>query len=186
LYQFDLLGGKRPNLLAVDADDSNYLVILEHRHPNQSAGLRNFDRCDAHSHAVGRRFAYISDVHHFPGTGDAAHGAPRIGNNEGLGEKIFAVLRRPAVYCDDAKFIALAEPKIAKFGLADARCILQDRLENRRQVSGRRADDTQNFRCGRLLLHRLVQFTGELCDLCFLAGRGGTATAHGLWRIAAL
>ena len=117
---------------------------------------------------------------------DAADGVLRIENNKRLGEKIFAVLRRAAMHCDDAKFVAFAEPKIAKFGLADARCILQDRLENLRQVSGRRADDTQNFRCGRLLLHRLVQFTGEPRDLCFLAGRGGTATAHGLWRIAAL
>ena len=76
------------------------------------------------------------------------------------------------MYCDDAKFVAFAKPKIAEFGLADARCILQDRLENRLQVSGRRADDTQNFRCSRLLLQRLVQFAGEPRDLCFLAGSG--------------
>ena len=184
--QLDLLVGKGTNFLAVDGDDADHLVILEQRHPDQSAGLRNLDRCDTHSHAVGRRFAYVIDLNHFPIADDAVCGVLRIEKNKGLGEKIFAVLRRSAVYRDDANFVALAEPKIAKFGLADAGCILQDCCENRLQVSGRRADDTQNFRCGRLLLHRLVQFTGEPRDLCFLAGRGGTATARGLWRNAAL
>ena len=39
---------------------------------------------------------------------------------------------------------------------------------------------------GRLPLQRLVALADEPRDLCFLARRGGSATAHGLWRIAAL
>ena len=166
LHQCNLFFGERPNLLAIDGDDADHLVILEHRHPDQSAGLRNFDRSDTHSHAVGRCFAYVIDLNHFPVADDTAGGVLRSESNKGLGEKIFAVLRRSAVYCDDAKFVAFAEPKIAKFGLADARCILQDRLENWLQVSGRRADDTQNFRCGRLLLQGLVPLAGKPRDLC--------------------
>jgi hypothetical protein len=82
----------------------------------------------------------------------------------------------------DAKLVALAEPKIAKFGLADARCILQDRLENRLQGSRRRADDAQNFRCSCLLLQCVAQFARSVIKL-FPQGRsGGTATAHILWR----
>jgi hypothetical protein len=37
-----------------------------------------------------------------------------------------------------------------------------------------------------LPLKCLVTFASEPCDLCLLAASGGTATAHGLWRIAAL
>ena len=159
--QLDLLVGEGPNFLAVYGDDADHVVILEHRHPDQSAGLRNLDRCNTHSHAVSRRFAYVIDLNHLPVAGDVAYGALRIGNNKGLGEKIFAVLGRSAVYCDDAKFVALAEPKVAKFGLTDARCILQDRFENRLQVSGRRADDTQNFRCSRLLLQQRIPLARE-------------------------
>ena len=40
-----------PNFLAVNGDDADHVVFLEHRHPDQSAGLRNLDRRDTHSHA---------------------------------------------------------------------------------------------------------------------------------------
>ena len=43
LDQLDLLVGERPDLLAVDGDDADQLVVLEHRHDEQCADAGDVD-----------------------------------------------------------------------------------------------------------------------------------------------
>src|SRR5215471_4964823 len=50
---------------------------------------------------------------------------------------------------------------MAKFGVADARRILQHRLEHRLQLAGRTADDTEHLRGRGLLLQRLAQLVEQ-------------------------
>ena len=90
------------------------------------------------------------------------------------------------MHCDIAINVAISKKQRAELGLADARRVLQDRIENRPQVSRRRADDAQNIRCRGLLPVGLREFAGKPGDDCFLTGNGSTAIARGLWRIAAL
>src|SRR5262249_56487081 len=46
LDQLDLFVGEGPNLLAINADRSNELVFLEHRHPEPRARARQFDKAN--------------------------------------------------------------------------------------------------------------------------------------------
>jgi hypothetical protein len=69
------------------------------------------------------------------------------------------------------------KPQVAELGSANARCILQHRLEYRLQFAGRRADDFKHISSGGLLLQRLAQLieqprildrdnglSGEICQ----------------------
>src|SRR5262249_19044103 len=64
---------------------------------------------------------------------------------------------RRVVHCRSAEAVTLPQIKIAELGPTEAYGILQDCFKDRFQNSGRRADDTQHFRCSRLLLERLPQ-----------------------------
>ena len=56
---------------------------------------------------------------------------------------------------DNAERSVFTQLQSAEFGLADTDCVLQHRLEYRLQFAGRRTDDAQHLRRGRLLLQRL-------------------------------
>src|SRR5215472_7578238 len=62
----------------------------------------------------------------------------------------------------------------------EARRTLGKNVKHGLECGRRSTDNSKNFRRGRLLFLRLVQFTGEPRDLSFLAGRGGTAMARSL------
>jgi hypothetical protein len=53
-------------------------------------------------------------------------------------------------------------------------------IEYRFRVCHRGADRGENFRRFRLLFQSLRQLAGQLRNLCFLLGSGGTTAAHGL------
>ena len=46
LHQLDLLIGERPHLLAIDADHTNKLVLLEHWYVKNTSGACAFDHCN--------------------------------------------------------------------------------------------------------------------------------------------
>src|SRR6516165_5728011 len=66
---------------------------------------------------------------------------------------------------DGAKGISLAQNQIAEFCIAEARCILQHRLEYRLQIARRGTDDLQYLRGRRLLLERFTEITRALAQL---------------------
>ncbi len=82
--------------------------------------------------------------------------------------------------------VAIPAMDISKLGIADADGILQHGCKDRLKIAGRTADNLKHLRRRGLLLQRLLQLAAKPRDLCFLVGRGGTVTARGLWRIAAL
>jgi hypothetical protein len=69
---------------------------------------------------------------------------------------------------------------------AKGHCRAHNGVQHWLHIGGRAADDAQNFARRRLLLQRLVTFTDDPRDLCFVTASEGTATVPGLWRIAAL
>jgi hypothetical protein len=82
--------------------------------------------------------------------------------------------------------ISLAQVQISQGGLADARRILQNGIENRLQISRRGADDAQHLGGRGLLLQRLIPLAFIQRDLLTHTGSGRSAMAGRLWRIAAL
>jgi hypothetical protein len=70
-------------------------------------------------------------------------------------------LRRRIVQGDTVVGLAVVKIQSAEPGLAKPRSIFQDSVEHRLKVVGRCADDSQNFRCGRLLLKRLIAFASK-------------------------
>src|SRR5438045_7720234 len=75
-----------------------------------------------------------------------------------------------AVHRNDAKCVSLAEIQIPELSVADARRVLQHRLEHGLQIAGEAADDLQHLGGGRLLLQRLCKVLarlGEFAPRCF-------------------
>src|SRR5215510_7150708 len=71
-------------------------------------------------------------------------------------------------------------PETRLFGAAKSPGQFDQSLEHCLQIECRSADKLEHVGGRRLLLMRLFQFAGEVCDLCFLADSRGTAAAHGL------
>ena len=57
--------------------------------------------------------------------------------------------------------LAVVKVQSTEPGVAKPRGIFQDSVEHRFKVVGRRADDSQNFRGGRLLLQRLIALAAK-------------------------
>ena len=64
---------------------------------------------------------------------------------------------RCAVQRDEPKRVSIVQQEVAKFGVADAYCVLQHGLKHRLQLAGRTADDLEDLGGRRLLLQRLAQ-----------------------------
>ena len=172
LDQRDLLLGKRPHLLAIDSDDADNLFFLQHRHGNKGAGFRDFDCRRTRLHALSWHTTYVIDLNDLTGGGGPAQGAIRRRQYEGLAEKKVTILLRCPVYRNDAKFVALADPKIAELGLANSHGVLQHGVEHRMQLAGRTGNHLQDFRRRGLLLQRLAQFVGAVFDFLLEVGVG--------------
>jgi hypothetical protein len=82
--------------------------------------------------------------------------------------------------------LAVKPEHLAELRLAEAGRALRNRVEGRLCVAWRTRNYPQYLRCRRLLLQRLIQLTGAAVKLILQISSDDTATAHGLWRIAAL
>src|SRR6516162_3162073 len=87
--------------------------------------------------------------------------------------------------CRDPKAIGFSADQQTGRGLADTCRILQHGPEYGLQLTGRPADDLENFGGRGEPLQRLVTLAGASRELRFLGGSGGTAATQ-LWRSAAL
>src|SRR5215472_15030864 len=159
--QLDLIVGERLRLLAVDKDGADKLVVLEHRHGNESSRAgdrRELGRGEARWHVEepGLREG-ICDVNGLLRPGKAAERAvwrwlPRPD------VKFFGDRGRDAVHCNDAERGCVVQVQYAELGLADAHRVRQDRLKYWLQLARRVRDDLQHVGGRGLLLERLGEF----------------------------
>ena len=82
--QLDLLVGERSDLLAVDADRTDQLVVLEHRHQQEGPcaaeiGERNNRRG---AFAIRQLRRDVLDLHDLPGSRDLGKAAPGMGADQ--------------------------------------------------------------------------------------------------------
>src|SRR6516164_8397209 len=110
LQQVDLSIGKRTHFLTVNSDDSNYLIVFEHRHTNQRARFSDLNRCNAHALTVSWSIAYVIDLNHLFAENDPTHRTLRMRLQYGFTEEQLTVLLGCAFNCDDANPATLAEP----------------------------------------------------------------------------
>src|SRR5262245_14543664 len=104
------------------------------------------------------------------GDGNTTKGRVRGRSNKWIVFASLGVRGCPAVHRNDAKCVSLAEIQIPELSVADARRVLQHRLEHGLQIAREAADDLQHLGGGRLLLQRLCKVLarlGELAPRCF-------------------
>ena len=153
--QFDLFVRERADFLAEHIDCADQLIVLAHWNGQYRPITAEFDGRDDKWIAidVGLRSSDVGELGHLLRGRDEAKGAIRRRVNDsraGLGVGVWRV-----VHGHGAESLALAEVERAELRLADARRLLQHRLEHRPQLPRRTADDLQDLRGRRLLLQRL-------------------------------
>src|SRR5262245_35630782 len=173
--QLDLIVGERLRLLAVDKDGADKLVVLEHRHGNESSRAgdrRELGRGEARWHVEepGLREG-ICDVNGLLRPGKAAQRAvwrwlPRPD------VKFFGDRGRDAVHCNDAERGCVVQVQYAELGLADAHRVRQDRLKYWLQLARRVRDDLQHVGGRGLLLQRLSELAPVFFEFLFQFGVG--------------
>src|SRR5262249_862101 len=95
--------------------------------------------------------------------------AGRLCNRPGLPQDLRQGFR-DSMYGNGANMFAVPELQAAVGDPAQCMRVLQDRVEHRRKVSGRRIDGLQDFRCGCLLCPRLVALRRPRFELALQLG----------------
>src|SRR3974390_1080799 len=122
LQQLDLLVGEGAHLLAVDGDGADQFVFLEHWYGENGASTSLLDQANR------PRLAFDVALLH-PEVGNVLqllcrdHAAEKIAGAEmdyWFAPPQVSVCGRCAMRCADAEVIPLAQPEIAKFGVADS------------------------------------------------------------------
>ena len=137
LEQLDLPVAEWADFLAVDADGSDQLVILEHWHNKEGAAARKLDLGDEQGIAlqVGWFFGDIGDVHQLPCPGDTPKASTRAWTDYGIALPPFSPCGGRVVGCDQPKTIAFAEPQVAELCIANPNGILQHGVKDRFQFT---------------------------------------------------
>ena len=135
LHQRNLLVGKRPDLLAVDGYCADQLVLLEHWHPEPSPSAGGIHKWCKYRIAVEITLFRpdVGNMKDLLGSADAGQRSIRMNVAYAyacppLPHRCIGGLR--SVPRTGTKNIAIAKEQNAELSLADARCILQYRLEN--------------------------------------------------------
>src|SRR5262249_14109238 len=139
LDQLDLLVGEGTNFLTKDDDDSNKLIVLEHRHANCGPSPAEFNCSDGHRMTFG-----INSCRCNVGDLDrllrSDHSAKKTiwGRLERTALELYLDMsRRHIVARDNAQCTSFMEIEVGEIGLADARRIGQHRVEYRFQLARR-------------------------------------------------
>jgi hypothetical protein len=160
LQQFDLLGGERPHLLAVDTEHADKLAVLEHWNVDQSTGaaaLRDDDGCLL-AGEIGFVQPQIGNLQGRFGDSDARQRILRRRGEQRLAAARLGEFRRRVVQRHRTKRSALVQRHDAEFRIADTRGVFEHGCKDRFQRPRRRANDAQHIRGRRLLFQRLPQF----------------------------
>src|SRR5262245_39242020 len=102
--------------------------------------------------------------------GNTTKGRVRGRSNKWIVFASFGIRGCRAVHRNDAKCVYLAEIQIPELSVADARRVLQHRLEHGLQIAREATEDLQHLGGGLLLLQRLCEVLarlGELAPRCF-------------------
>src|SRR5262249_55825928 len=120
LDERDLLVVERANLLTKDADHSNELVVLEHRHNNNGPNAAKLHRIDRRriAFSVGSRRCEIGSVKHSLGSDHLPKRIAITGMDDLSASPYFGKGRWHVVCGDRAKPVAFVEKEVAEFGFA--------------------------------------------------------------------
>src|SRR5262249_32000577 len=142
LDQLDLLVAERPDFLAEDGDDSNQLVVFEHRHADCRADAAELDPGDSRRIAFGislgrckvGEMGRLLCSHHLAQT--AARGRTEWAAAAHLGKR-----RRHIVRSDNSQSVSLAEIERAEFGFAKPGRVRQHSFKYRPELARRAGYD---------------------------------------------
>jgi hypothetical protein len=158
LQQRDHLGGKQPNLAAIDRERPEHDVVATDRHGKVSAGTGDVDE-SATDGVTAPISIVVSGVEDLNIT-FAAHKATNAGSgtqfDRMIREHIGKSGRRAQIGDNLVHVIAQIDGKGTKAGSAKPRCSFEDRVEHRLQVAGRIVDDFQDLRHRGLARQRLL------------------------------
>ena len=157
--QVDLCLAEGTNFLAIDRDQADQLIVLEHRHRDQAAHAGQF--YEAAFLRIFVRGCFRRHVGDLDGALRLRHA--RQHRRAGDGRQRFAASEfgkrgRCVVHRHRAAKIAFGEIQRAEIGLAKTRGTFQDDRKYPLQIARRRADQAQHLGCRGLLLQGLVQF----------------------------
>src|SRR5215813_8366153 len=156
--QGDLLVGKGTNFLPKDADNSNGLIVLQHRHSDHGPNAAEFDR------RYGRRIALsvswccceVGNMSRLLRSNSLTKSTTRSRTDRAAFSRI-GKRGRHVVACDGAQcavFMKIEEPESS---LTKLNGVCQHGLEDRRQITKGTRNDAQNLSGSSLLLQRLAQ-----------------------------
>src|SRR5262249_44960179 len=133
-----LLIGKRPDFLAEDVDDSNQLVVFEHRHADYRADATELDPSDSCGIAFGISFGRckVGEMGRLLRSHPLAHRAAR-GGPEWAAAAHLGKCRRHIVRSDNSQSVSLAEIERAEFGFAKPGRVRQHGLKYRLEFARR-------------------------------------------------
>lgn len=99
---------------------------------------------------------------HLFGGGDAAKSRALRGMNDRFTTQKLGICGWRAIRRADAKYVALAEPKVAKFGAAKAHRALKDKTKHRLKPAAGGFDDLKHLGSRELLLAQFADLAGAL------------------------
>ena len=135
-----LLLRKGPDLLTIDANTARQFVALKHRHNHETTGASKFV-----NRFAGRFCKDVGDMHDRSSIGEPIEQRRLLASAARVPLQIGGPFRGSVVKRDTTKHFAVIQRQIAKFCLAYLCGIGEDGVENRLQLSLRRADDLQYF-----------------------------------------
>src|SRR6516162_5191912 len=138
LDQLNLLFGERPHFLAEDVDDSNQLVVFEHRHADRRADAAELDPSDSCGIAFGISLGRckVGEMGRLLRSHHLAQRAAR-GRTEWAAASHFSKRRRYIVRSDNTQSVFLAEIERAEFGFAKPSRVRQHGLKYRLEFARR-------------------------------------------------
>ncbi len=147
LYQINLFASKRAHLMAVDDDRANRLIVLEHRHREQSPRTRRFDHRNDGRVAFGISVlgSHVDDVLHLLGTGGPRHRDVRPRPDHRIALPLLGIGRSPSMKSNGSKAVAFAQHQSAELGFTDASGVCQHRVKYRLEFARRSTDDLQHL-----------------------------------------
>ncbi len=153
--------------LPIDGDGAYEHVFLEHRHQQKRARAPDVDQRSKWRKAsdVSRLCRGVEDVNYLFGARESGNRKVRLGSHDPIAWELVDEVKWHAMQCDTAESVALHKPHHAILRLADARRIRQHRVEHRLELTGRRANDTENLGHRRLLLQGFAELAAARLHL---------------------
>src|SRR5262245_50107156 len=136
LYQVDLLIREGENFLAINANHTDHLVVLQHRNAEQSSCPRKLDQSLARLVSVCWRGCYVGHLGGFLRPQYLPESYPWIRVENILATHIVGIGLGCAMSCAYAEAVSFTQPEIAESGPANSHCVRQHGFKYRLQLAG--------------------------------------------------